>query len=329
MVCESDLIILGGGPAGLSAAINGSSEGLNVSLLDNGVQLGGQARESSAIENYPGFPEGITGNDLMGALVRQADKFSTHFLCPVAAVDLHRDNSSRFLIITDDGQEYVSRSILISIGLTYRRLGARGISQLMGRGVYYGAPIGKANGNKGFNIAVVGGANSAGQAVVNLAKNKKNNITLLIRKTIDSQMSSYLIERIRKLENVHVCEFCEVTEVSGKYQLEGITYKQTTNGEERAYGIDADYLFIYIGALPRTYWLKRHVEVDKYNFIKTWTDLEPESSKDRTVLPYETSIAGVFAAGDVRYGSVKRIASAAGEGAAALQMIHKYLGATP
>lgn len=330
MSSVSDLLIIGGGPAGLCAAINGASEGLNIKLFDSGLTLGGQAKESSAIENYPGFPEGITGDLLMSSFVRQAEKFNTEMYCPVTAVSLVKDDKGVITVLTDDFQEYHAQSVLISSGLSYRRLTATGLGPLMGRGVYYGAPTGKLPLNKACNISVVGGANSAGQAVINLAQNKKSKIKLLIRKTIEHQMSQYLIDRIRKLSNVEICEGCEVVEASGKTCLSEIKYNvHDQAGAMITEGIstEMDYMFIFIGAAPRTYWLNGLVDMDDKKFIKTWNDLDhSDILMKRAALPYETSIPGVFAAGDVRLGSTKRIASAVGEGAMALQMVHNYLG---
>ena len=308
---DSDLLIVGGGPSGLSAAINGASEGLRVLLLDSDEQLGGQARQSAAIENYPGFPEGITGDELMGALVRQADKFDARVTCPARVVGLHADGD--WLVAQDDiGQEYAGRSVLLSCGLTYRRLNANGIGQYMGRGAFYGVPSGRTPTHK-CRVVVVGGANSAGQAVINLAKNKRAEVILAVRKTLAAQMSQYLIDRIEQTENITVLENTEIAACEGLGKLQAV---RTGAGET----LEADYLFIYIGAVPRTYWLKGRLELDEHGFIQTWTDAG-------ALLPYETSLRGVFAAGDIRAGSVKRIASAAGEGAAALQMIHRRLGA--
>lgn len=310
---DSDLLIVGGGPSGLSAAINGASEGLSVLLLDSDEQLGGQARQSAAIENYPGFPEGITGDELMGALVRQADKFAARVTCPARIVDIERDGN--WIIARDDiGQEYAGRAALLSCGLTYRRLNAQGIGQYMGRGAFYGVPSGRTPTHK-CRVVVVGGANSAGQAVVNLAKNKRAEVILAVRKTLVAQMSQYLIDRIEQTENITVLENTEIEACEGMGKLQAV---RTAAGET----LEADYLFIYIGAVPRTYWLKGKVALDEHGFVLTWAD-----SGRADALPYETSLRGVFAAGDIRAGSVKRIASAAGEGAAALQMIHRRLGA--
>jgi thioredoxin reductase (NADPH) len=323
MTAVYDLLIVGGGPSGLSAAINGASEGLKVLLLDAERRLGGQAQESAAIENFPGFPEGITGERLTANMVMQADRFHCETAVPAQVVRLMQEatlnGAGNFWRLDDDhGTSYLGRAVLLSNGLSYRRLNAPGLGKFMGRGCYYGA--GTAAPTHRCEIAVVGGANSAGQAVLNLAKNPKANVKLLVRKTLEVSMSAYLIDRIRKTPNIEVCENCEVLGATGSARL------QTTilgwNGETLE--IPTDYLFIYIGAVPRTWWLAgTGIELDKHGFIVTGhngvgLDLE-------TSLPFETNLPGVFAAGDVRSGSVKRIASAVGEGAQALQMIHRRL----
>lgn len=319
MTCESDLLVIGGGPAGLSAAINGASEGLSVRIIDGGTTLGGQAKESAAIENYPGFADGITGENLAGQFIRQAIKFSTQIVSNVNAASLVQDESSkRFIITTDDYSEYVGKAVLLSLGLSYRRLQADGIGPLMGRGIFYGRPAG-IQPSKKCEIAIIGGANSAGQAVVKLAANPKHHIRMLIRKSIVDQMSSYLIERIKKLPNVDVCEGCEVKRVEGKNKLENIVV-QDQSGKFHSY--HTDNMFIFIGAMPKTLWLKSAgLEMDPHNFIRTWKNVCTRIG----ALPYETSIPGVFAAGDVRSDSIKRIAAASGEGSGAIPMVHKYL----
>lgn len=308
-----DLLVIGGGPAGLSAAINGASEGLNVHLMDNGAMLGGQARESSAIENYPGFPDGITGNALMSRIVRQADKFKTNLVGPIAAGRIVPAGDV-YSVITEDHVEHVSRSVILSTGLTYRRLNATNIAQFLGRGVYYGVP--SFTGKLPAQVAVIGGANSAGQAVLALAKSGKSHVKMLIRKKLNIQMSEYLVSRILACPNIEVCEDCEVAECYGDTCLRGIKYLD--NGVEKYAPVTA--MYIYIGAVPRTTWLIGSLELDPKKFICTGPNV-----KARPADYYETSLPGVFAAGDIRSGSTKRIATAIGEGAGALQAVHKYL----
>lgn len=314
--CTSDLLIIGGGPAGLSAAINAASEGLNVRLLDNGTTLGGQAKESSMIENYPGFPESITGEDLMGRMAQQARKFATGVVTPVTAQHLERNSDGSLTVTCDDYTEYTSRSVLISLGLSYRRLRADNIGHFMGRGVFYGVPTFKPRGNV-RTVAVIGGANSAGQAALGLAANPRLNVKLFARSALTKGMSTYLIERIERAENIEVIEACEVTMCHGDSCLRQITAHQ----HDQALTFDVDSMYIFIGASPRTLWLRDSIVLDENNFVKTGGDY---SAGNRAF--YETSMPGVFAAGDVRAGSTKRIAAAIGEGVGALQMIHRHLG---
>lgn len=312
---DCDLLIVGSGPAGLSAAINAASEGIRVCLMDGQTQLGGQARESNAIENYPGFPEGITGEELMARLVAQATKFSTQVHAPALAAEL-RVEGKRLIVTSDDYQEYAARCVLLATGLSYRRLTAAGVGEFMGRGVYYGLPNGLFIRKKKCSVVVVGGANSAGQAVLRLAQNPAADITMVIRRKVTDQMSKYLIDRIKNLGNVTVLEGIEVTQCEGAIGLE---YVHLSNGDK----ICAAQMFVFIGAVPKTRWLKDTIALDDKKFIRTWTDVNNSIHSDR--LPFETSIEGVFAAGDVRLGSVKRIAAGVGEGVGALQMIYKRI----
>lgn len=321
--CYSDLLIIGGGPAGLSAAINAASEGLVVRLLDNNLSLGGQARESNAIENYPGFPESITGNDLMHSMVLQAIKFKTVLLCPVNAIFMERDEvNNRVVVTTADYQVFRSKAVLIAIGLNYRRLDATNISNLMGRGVYYGTPPGILPGHDDHvcQVAIIGGANSAGQAAIKLAETANVEITMYIRKTIEHQMSRYLVDRIKSTPNITLCEGCTVTTVHGEKWLTNVTVKQGDDETTPA----TDYMFIFIGAQPMTAWLRNTISLDADHYIQTGGNMMIGT---RPAMHYETSMQGVFAAGDVRAYSTKRIAAAIGEGSAVMQSIHRYLAA--
>lgn len=320
IACTSDLLIIGGGPAGLSAAINGASEGLNVRLLDNGFTLGGQAKESAAIENYPGFVEAVTGAELMGRMAQQARKFATSVITPVTAQKLTKNSDGSISVLCDDYTEYTTRSVLLSMGLSYRRLPAENIGHFIGRGVYYGVPSFKpARGTRA--VAVVGGANSAGQAALGLASSKLD-VKLLVRSSLEKGMSQYLIDRIRSTPNIEVIEACDVTACGGNHCLTTITL--THQGQTRH--IDVDAMHIFIGASPRTLWLRGDIDLDENNFVRTGNFLDENGYPRYKRAYYETSMAGVFAAGDVRAGSTKRIATSIGEGAGALQMIHGYLG---
>lgn len=310
----ADLIIVGGGPAGLAAAINAASEGLNVHILDNGSMLGGQARESAAIENYPGFPEGVTGNELMSRFVGQALKFTSLVSCPLSAARLERTDQ-HLTVTTDDFQEFPARTVLLAGGLTYRKHQAEGISQYLGRGVYYGRPGGMKL-RKGAKVVVVGGANSAGQAALAFAR-EGCSVTLLSRSPLEKSMSAYLVARISHERNIAV-EHRDLTMVSG----DGTRITHWHSGE---YVRQADAIVIYIGAHPRTLWLKGTVELDPANYVLAWQDLPWEHDMLETRLPFETSERGVFVAGDIRANSTKRITTAIGEGVGAVQMIHKRL----
>lgn len=319
---ECDLLIVGGGPAGLSAAINGASEGLNIILMDSGPGLGGQAAKSSLIENYPGFPEGISGSDLIGRYIEQAKKFRTIVECPQTAIGIRADGDSR-IVTTDDEELIAAKMVIISAGLSYRRLAAPGIGHLMGRGVLYGAPTYDPRTMGACKICIVGGANSAGQAAMHLSRNPEASVRLLIRKDIRTQMSTYLVERILKTANIEVCEGVEVIGVDGKQSLETVTVKNIDDDSERQ--LDANHLFIFIGASPKTMWLNGSVEMDERKFIRTGAELKTWGA-ERPAFGFETSMPGVFACGDVRAGSTKRIASAVGEGSVALQQCHNYAG---
>lgn len=373
MNCSTDdLLIIGAGPAGLSAAINAASEGLTVRVMDSAPIMGGQARESNAIENYLGFPDGITGEKLMSQAIVQARKFGNIiFTCPANAIDISRDEQNNLIVVnTEDYQEFTSRAVLLANGLTYRRLAADNIGSVMGRGVYYGAPMSAMPTNSKCNIAIVGGANSAGQAAVKLAENKKATIKMYIRKRLDTQMSHYLVDRIRRTPNIEVCEGCTITSVKGDTWLTHLSYEQDllpirpNKGERetitRVDDVPTAYMFIFIGATPRTAWLRHAIQLDEGNYIVTGSGLintkqpsilvTPEIAKslvgtevkqgdivygspsDMQIVPaqrvplfYESSMQGVFAAGDVRAHSTKRIAAAIGEGSAVVAMIHQYL----
>lgn len=313
-----DLAIVGGGPSGLSAAINGASEGLAVLLIDAAQTLGGQARESAAIENYPGFPDGITGDHLMSALTRQAEKFGCGLWLPTRIARLGLDDgtfSPPAYTLTDEfGQVIAAKTVLLSLGLSYRRLDAANLGGFLGNGAYYGLPSGR-NPTHKCEVVVVGGANSSGQAVLHLARNSQATVRLLSRSPLAKAMSQYLIDRIHQTPNIEVLEDCIVKGCDGSRQGKLKEIEVEWHGE--AQHIPADYLFMFIGAVPRTFWLSDSITLDK-GFIPTWTDCGAE-------LPFETSLRGVFAAGDVRTGSTKRIAAAVGEGAGALQMIHRRL----
>ena len=313
-----DTVIVGGGPAGLCAAINGASEGLKVAILDAAPSLGGQARESSRVENYP-LPycahDGVTGDELMNGFTAQAHKFGVDIFCPVRAAHIGADGPWK-VVTTTDFHEVRAKCVILSMGLSYRRLEAKNIGRFMGRGVYYGVP-GHLNKFHNKTVAVIGGANSAGQAVLKIAESAKK-VYLVARSELAKAMSTYLIDRIKATENIEVVSG-EVVAVEGNGGLRKGYVKHGGSGFVKLF--DMDLMFIYIGAIPHTAWLLGDVEMDKNKFILTDGDLVGSAGK----LPCETSMTGVFAAGDVRHGqAVKRITGAIGDGITALQSCHRY-----
>lgn len=301
---ECDVLIVGGGPAGLAAAIQGASEGLKVCLLDAGASLGGRAQESSAIENYP-MPLGIdsvTGRDLAAGFINQARKFRADLQCPARAVKLINDKKKK-VVIGEDYSEFVTKSVILSNGLSYTKLAARNISAFLGRGVYYGMPPAIEDGVK-KTVAVVGGANSAGQAALRYARSPLCSVKVLVRSK--ARMSQYLRDRIAQSSNVELMEGTSISCALGGNRLEQLVMEDGSK-------MPCDICSIFVGAKPYTQWLDGTLDLDDYKFIKT--------------TGFATSMPGVFACGDVRSGSTKRIATAIGEGAAALQYASKFVEA--
>ena len=322
-----DVVIVGGGPAGLAAAVYAASEGLRTVLVERKA-TGGQAGESSRIENYLGFPDGVTGGQLTDRARRQAHKFGAEILTTRDVVGLGVSASSRSVRFADGG-EVVSHAVLLSTGVAYRRLGVPGADALTGRGVFYGSAVTEAPACAGDDIFIVGGANSAGQAAVFLARHARQ-VTLVVRAdNLQKSMSYYLIRQIREIPNVDVRLTTEVTAVHGGDHLEAITLCNSTTGTQET--AQAGYLFVFIGAEPRTDWLDDVIERDGRGFVLTGPDLLVEGNRprgwelDRDPYYLEASVPGVFAAGDVRANSVKRVASAVGEGAMAIQLVHGYV----
>jgi thioredoxin reductase (NADPH) len=322
-----DVVIVGGGPAGLAAAVYAASEGLRTVLVERKA-TGGQAGESSRIENYLGFPDGVTGGQLTDRARRQAHKFGAEILTTRDVVGLGVSASSRSVRFADGG-EVVSHAVLLSTGVAYRRLGVPGADALTGRGVFYGSAVTEAPACAGDDIFIVGGANSAGQAAVFLARHARQ-VTLVVRAdNLEKSMSYYLIRQIREIPNVDVRLTTEVTAVHGGDHLEAITLCNSTTGTQQT--AQAGYLFVFIGAEPRTDWLDDVIERDGRGFVLTGPDLLVEGNRprgwalDRDPYYLEASVPGVFAAGDVRANSVKRVASAVGEGAMAIQLVHGYV----
>jgi len=322
-----DLAIVGGGPAGLAAAVYGASEGLHTVIVEREAP-GGQAGMSSRIENYLGFPAGLSGNDLARRAVVQAQRFGVEILSPQEAVGVRTEGSYRFLKLAD-GSELSCHALMIASGVQWRRLDAPGIDRLQGAGVYYGGGSTEALSRKGENVYVIGGANSAGQAAMNFARYADRVIILVRGNSLSSTMSQYLIDQIKETPNIQVWAHASVSEAHGDSHLEEISVLcSDTNTTER---VPASAMFIFIGALPRTDWLGDLVERDERGFLLTGPDLIRDGQRpkgwalDRDPFLLETNVPGLFAVGDVRHGSVKRVASGVGEGSVAVQFIHQYL----
>jgi thioredoxin reductase (NADPH) len=322
-----DLVVIGGGPAGLGAAVYGASEGLRTVLVERSA-TGGQAGQSSRIENYLGFPDGVTGSQLTDRARRQAHKFGAEVLTTRDVVGLDVRPSSRAVRFADGG-EVVAHAVLLATGIAYRRLDVPGAEDLTGRGLFYGSAVTEASACAGDDIYVVGGANSAGQAAVFLSRHARQ-VTLLVRAdSLDKSMSHYLIRQIDEVPNIDVRVTTEVTAVHGDDHLEQITLCDSTTGKQET--VPAGYLFVFIGAAPRTEWLEGVLDRDPRGFVLTGPDLRGPGHRsrprgfDRDPYFLEASVPGVFAAGDVRANSVKRVASAVGEGAMAIQLVHSYL----
>ncbi len=322
-----ELAIVGGGPAGLAAAVYGASEGLHTVMVEKEAP-GGQAGMSSRIENYLGFPVGLSGADLARRAVAQARRFGVEILAPQEAVGIRVEGPYRIIKLAD-GTEISCHALMIASGVQWKRLDAPGVDRLQGAGVYYGGGSTEALSCKGEIVYVVGGANSAGQAAMNFAKYAERVVILVRGDSLSSTMSQYLIDQIKQTPNIQLWTHASVAEVHGDTHLEEISVLCTdTTKTER---VPASAMFIFIGALPRTDWLAGTVERDDRGFVLTGPDVmhggeHPKGwGLDRDPFLLETNVPGIFAVGDVRHGSVKRVASGVGEGSVAVQFIHQYL----
>jgi len=322
-----DLAIVGGGPAGLAAAVYGASEGLHTVIVEREAP-GGQAGMSSRIENYLGFPSGLSGGDLARRAVVQAKRFGVEILAPQTVVNMRTEGPYRIIKLAD-GSEISCHALMIATGVQWRRLEAPGIDRLQGAGVYYGGGATEALSCKGEIVYIVGGANSAGQAAMNFSKYADRVVILVRGDSLAHTMSQYLIDQIKATPNIQLWTHASVAEAHGETHLEEISVLCTdTNKIER---VPASSMFIFIGALPRTDWLGDAIARDERGFILTGPDLKegekrPKSwTLERDPFLLETNVPGIFAVGDVRHGSVKRVASGVGEGSVAVQFIHQYL----
>lgn len=322
-----DLAIVGAGPAGLAAAVYGASEGLRTVMVEREAP-GGQAGLSSRIENYLGFPSGLSGGDLARRAVMQANRFGVEILSPQQVVGVRVEGPYRFLKL-GDGHEISCNALLLAMGVQWRTLGVPGIDRLQGAGVYYGGSTSEAISCRGETIYIIGGANSAGQAAVHFSKFAQKVIMLVRGSSLAATMSHYLIEQINKTPNIEVWTKTQLVAVQGDTHLTGITVRCDTDGNTQ--NLPATSLFIFIGALPRTDWLADLVARDERGFILSGPDLlkdgkrPPSWTLDRDPGLLETNVPGIFVVGDVRRGSVKRVASGVGEGAVVVQFIHQYL----
>jgi thioredoxin reductase (NADPH) len=322
-----DVTVIGAGPAGLAAAVYSASEGLSTVVLEPEA-IGGQAGTSSLIRNYLGFPSGVSGGDLAVRAYTQAWSFGAEYVYGSPACSL-RPEGPELVVTVADGSEVRSRAVVVATGMAYRRLGIPALDALTGTGVFYGAAASEAKAMKDRKVFVVGGANSAGQAAVHLARYAAQ-VTVLVRgRSLADSMSEYLIREIESAPNIAVRRRVAVTGGAGQSRLERVTLTDLESGAAET--VDAAALFVLIGAEPRTQWLPDAVRRDRSGFVLTGTDLLEDGQADeewplrRLPMFLESSLPGVFAAGDVRHGSVKRVASAVGEGSIAIHLVHDYL----
>jgi len=318
-----DLVVIGGGPAGLAAAVYGASEGLRTVLIER-TATGGQAGQSSRIENYLGFPDGVSGSQLAQRARKQAEKFGAELITARTATALEINGSARTVRFADGGS-IDAHAVIVATGVAYRQLAATGCEELVGRGVYYGAATSIASECKAEEVYVIGGANSAGQAAMHLSR-EANSVTILVRApSLEASMSYYLIQQIEQNPKITVRTCTEVQCATGTDHLEGLTLVDNRTGDTEEVGCGR--MFIFIGAAPRTEWLDGVLARDDHGFILTGPDLRNVCgwTLDRPPHHLETSVPGVFVAGDVRSESAKRVAAAVGEGSMAVMLVHRYL----
>lgn len=318
-----DLVIVGGGPAGLAAAVYGASEGLHTVMVEREAP-GGQAGTSSRIENYLGFPVGLSGGDLARRAVTQAKRFGVEILTPQEVSGIRIQENYRIITLSD-GSEISCHALILAMGVSWRRLTVPGIEQFTGAGVYYGAAQTEAAACQDEEVYIVGGANSAGQGAMYFAKYARKVHILVRGESLKKSMSQYLIDQIAGTDNIEVLPFHSVVEAKGHERLEQLLVKDSQTDEVKTF--DANSLFIFIGATPSTDWLEGVVHRDQRGFICTGPDIPKETpwplDRDRFLL--ETNVPGIFAVGDVRHGSVKRVASGVGEGSICVQFVHRHL----
>jgi thioredoxin reductase (NADPH) len=324
-----DLVIVGAGPSGLAAAVYGSSEGLKTLLLDRHAP-GGQAGSSSRIENYLGFPSGVSGSELTRRAVAQAQRLGAELLVPIEVTGVSIDAGYKHLTLSD-GRQIVTKTLLAATGMEYRQHPAAGVADHTGAGVYYGAATTEAPAFSERRVLVVGGGNSAGQAAMYLAHYAKEVLIVVRRDSLRDTMSRYLIEQIEKTPNIRLRVRTELERVEGTDHVERVAFK-SENGESQVEDMDA--VFVFIGTRPRSDWLPAEVLRDSKGFVITGRDLAADAAyariwkEQREPMTLETSAPGVFAAGDIRAGAMNRVASAVGEGSMAVRFVHDYLTLT-
>ncbi|MFD0006949.1 FAD-dependent oxidoreductase [Streptomyces sp. NPDC127178] len=322
-----DLVVIGGGPAGLGAAVYGASEGLRTVLVERSA-TGGQAGQSSRIENYLGFPDGVSGAQLTDRARRQAARFGAEILTAREVTGLEVSGSAR-IVRFSDGSAVAAHSVILATGVSYRQLAAPGCDDLTGRGLYYGSALTEAPACQGQDVYIVGGANSAGQAAMYLARGAKSVILLVRGESLSASMSYYLVQQIEEAPNITVRPRTVVESAHGSDHLEQLTLRSVDDGGTEL--VDAQWMFVFIGAAPLTDWLDETVLRDERGFILAGPDLSSDGRPpagwelDRPPYHLETNVPGVFVAGDARSESAKRVASAVGEGAMAVMLVHRYL----
>jgi thioredoxin reductase (NADPH) len=318
---DFDVVVIGAGPAGLGAAVYGSSEGLRTLVVEREA-IGGQAGSSSLIRNYLGFAKGVSGSELAQQAFQQAWVFGTTFLMTRAVTGI-RQSGSRFVISLSNGEQAVAHAVVLAMGVAYRRLDVSKIDDFIGAGVFYGASGAEEQATQGRHVLVVGGGNSAGQAAVHLAAYAEQ-VTIVVRSdSLASTMSSYLIKEIENTPKISVRWCTEVVAVEGEGWLQRVVLSR--GGAVEPETVDAEAMFIFIGAQPHTDWLPSDIVRDEWGFVLTGGDVLESLPLESSRKTLETSVAGIFAAGDVRQGSLKRVASAVGEGSAAIRLIHEHL----
>jgi thioredoxin reductase (NADPH) len=322
-----DFVIVGGGPAGLAAAVYGASEGLKTVLVEMDAP-GGQAGMSSRIENYLGFPSGLSGGDLARRAVAQARRFGVEILTPQQVMGIRMEGNSKIVKLSG-GNEIGCKALLIATGVSYRKLNVPGAERLQGCGVYYGSAMTEGVSSQGEDVYIVGGANSAGQAAMYFSKYARRVVMLVRGPSLSATMSQYLIDQIKRTQNIEVQAHAQVVEVFGDQHLESLSIRCADTGQVEK--VPANLLAVFIGAEPKTEWLTDLVLRDPKGFIYTGAHLMRDGKRPdgwplgRDPFWTETNVPGIFAAGDVRHGSVKRVASGVGEGSIAVQFVHQYL----